>query len=254
MLQKPTKIRKGRAANANISSSVGNLIGIRQSLKKGEARIGPDGSVPSLGNQFSETKKNALTIVCSSSSGVCGGHQKNKQRRADADGSIDHLFGQDECLKNQKKVRKRKTANANLSFGWRVHPYMAERQKREKERAADGSVPSLSNQLAETPKKRKQRSRGGCLDDCLLLLLRRVVLLQLRTTPKTTNKEEPTPTVRLTGQAKKMRKGIAADANLLCPVGVSISIGQSLKKGKSKDRGANGSIPLVTNQLAKTQK
>jgi len=57
MLQKPTKIRKGRAANANISSSVGNLIGIPQSLKKGEARIGPDGSVPSLGNQFSETKK-----------------------------------------------------------------------------------------------------------------------------------------------------------------------------------------------------
>jgi len=194
-------------------------------------------------------QKNALTIVCSSSSGVCGGHQKNKQRRADADGSIDRLWSR-RMLEKPKKGKK--TENSQCQpFVWLVCQSVYGRvTKREKERAADGSIPSLSNQLAETPKKRKQRSRGGCLDNCLLLLLRCVVLLQLRTTPKTTNKEEPTPTVRSTGQAKKMRKGIAADANLLCPVGVSIRIGQSLKKGKSKDRGPNGSVPSVTSQLA----
>jgi len=38
---KAKNVQKGRAANANILSSVGKLIGIWQSLKKGEARIGP---------------------------------------------------------------------------------------------------------------------------------------------------------------------------------------------------------------------
>jgi len=116
-------------------------------------------------------------------------------------------------------------------------------------------VPFLcSSTNLQKPQEKEAEKQIGCLDDHLLLLLRHVVLLQLQTTPKTTNKEEPTPMVQLTGEAKKVRKGIAADANLLCPVGALIGIRLSLKKGKSKDRGANGSVPLVTNQLAKTQK
>jgi len=104
-------------------------------------------------------------------------------------------------LKNPKKVRKWKTANANLLFGWHVDLYMAEQQKRENERAADGSIPLLGNQLAETPKQEAEK-QIGCLDNCLLLLLWHVVLLQLWTTPKTTKANANSLINHLFGQDK----------------------------------------------------
>jgi len=76
-----------------------------------------------------------------------------------------------------------------------------------------------------------------------------------------TPKKEPTPTVQWivssvetnAGTAKKYGKG-KPSMPTFHSVGKLIGIWQSLKKGRSNDRATDGSIPLLGNQLPKTQK
>jgi len=161
--------------------------------------------------------------------------------------------------KATRKVSKGKSTNANLSLGWHVNQYWASDKKgRSRDRGANGSIPMLGNQLAKT-QKRQQRSRRDTLSIICCSSPRCHVTATGTTPQKHTNKSQcqwfnqSSIWLRLMLEnPKKLRKG-AANANLLFGWCVD-RYWPSNKKGRSKDRGANGSNPLLSKQFAKTHK
>ncbi len=132
---------------------------------------------PTCQNQKGSRKAEGMPCLWCCSSGMSlqpWMTPKKQQRRADTDGSVDHLFDQ---LFDWKAKKENKSWQCQLFIWLACQLVLAKWKKgRNKDRGSqdiDSLVPLLGNQLAKS--KKEAEKQRGCLVVCSLLLLWSVV-------------------------------------------------------------------------------